>query len=168
MPLTVVLGARLDPTMLATQALPAADILGKFTSCPPSADTSCKLAIGTGCACDQEPDAHPGATLIAKNIPAIMIDQVYVALRTTFSLHGQVWSSDLVTGTIDSSLDQGVLACHLATGAACSAGDVVTVKTLNPTITQQPGNPSTFRSVRVPAQTTCADIITNESMLFPR
>ena len=69
-----------------------------------------------GCACDQEGDNRPGATLIAHNVPAIALDQVYVTLRTTFSLNGQVWSADLIKGEIDAALDQGILACQLTGG----------------------------------------------------
>ncbi len=166
-PITLVLGARLDPATLATATLPAADANGNFTACAPSATTVCTAATGTGCACDQEGDNRPGATLIAHNVPALTLDQVYVTLRTTFSLNGQVWSGDLVKGEIDAALDQGILACQLTDGTACTVADITTVRTLNPVVTQQPGNPSTFTAVRVPATTTCADIVMNELTLFP-
>jgi len=166
--LVLVLGARLDETQLATAPLPSADENGDFTACAPSSDTSCQLAIGTGCACDQEPDTKPGATLLAHNVPAVNLDEVYVTLRTTFSLLGQVYSSDLVLGTIDATLELGILGCHLATGESCSAAQVRTVRTLNPQVTQQPGNPSLFRAVRVADTMTCADIIAMRDELFPR
>jgi hypothetical protein len=167
-PLTVVLGARLDPATIATAPLPAIDDNGAFTQCAPAANTKCTMATGTGCACDQEGDTHPGATLIAHNVPALDLDQAYVTLRTTFSLDGQVWSTDQVRGLVNATLDTGVLACRLLDGTPCSLMNVKTVRTLNPTVTQQPMNPSTFRSVRVPATETCADIIANEANLFPR
>jgi hypothetical protein len=167
-PITLVIGAHLDPANLATAPLPSADKNGVFTACMPSATTPCSTATGTGCACDQEGDGRPGATLIAHNVPAISLDQVYVTLRTTFSLNGQVWSADLVKGEIDAALDQGILACQLADGTACTPGDVQTVHTLNPAVTPQPGNPSTFVSVRIPQTMTCADIVMNEATLFPQ
>ncbi|HEV7556338.1 MAG TPA: hypothetical protein VGO00_12815, partial [Kofleriaceae bacterium] len=166
-PITLVLGARLDPSTIATAALPTADDTGVFTACQPSATTSCTAATGTDCACDQESDGNPGATLVAHNVPGIMLDQVYAALRTTFSLSGQVFTSDLVKGEVTASLDTGPLACKLTDGSACTAQSVNLVKTLNPVVTPQPDNPSTFQAVRVPGTTTCADVIAQEGTLFP-
>jgi hypothetical protein len=165
---TLVLGAILDPATQATQALPEADGNGVFRFCPPSADTACDLAIGVNCACDQEADHKPGATLKAYDVPAVNLDEVYVTLRTQFALTGQVFSSDLILGEIDAQIQQGILGCHLATGGACSASQIGAVKNLNPVITQQPGTPSTFRAVRVPVGTACADIISQRDTLFPR
>jgi hypothetical protein len=167
-PITLVLGARLDPTMLATAPLPSADDSAVFSACAPSPTTACSSATGTGCACDQESDGHPGATLIARNVPAIDLDEVYVTLRTTFSLHGKVWSTDLVKGKVDATLDTGVLACKLLDGTNCGPNNLRTVRTLNPVVTQQPSTPSTFRSVRIPTTMTCAEIVANQSKLFPR
>jgi hypothetical protein len=167
-PITLVLGARLDSATLATAPLPSADDNGAFTACMPSATTACSSATGTACACDQESDSHPGATLIARNVPAIELDEVYVTLRTTFSLHGKVWSTDLVKGKVDATLDTGVLACKLLDGTACGPNNLRTVRTLNPIVTQQPSTPSTFRAVRIATGMTCAEIVANQSKLFPR
>jgi len=117
---------------------------------------------------DQERDHHPGATLAARNVPAVDLDQIYVALRTLFSLNGQVFSSDLVAGEIEATIEQGVLGCRMASGQECNASQIGAVKNLNPMITQQPGNPSRFRAVRVPDGTSCADIIARKDELFPR
>ncbi len=167
-PITLVLGARLDPAMLATAPLPSADDSAAFPACSPTATTACATATGTSCACDQEADGQPGATLIARNVPAIDLDEVYVTLRTTFSLHGKVWSGDLVKGKVDATLDTGVLACKLLDGTMCGPNNLRTVRTLNPVVTQQPSTPSTFRAVRVAAGMTCADIVANQSKIFPR
>lgn len=166
--LVLVLGARLGEAELATAPLPQADDDGVFPSCAPTADTACDLAIGSGCACDQESDGKPGATLLASNVPAVMLDEVYVTLRTRFSLAGEVFSSDLVVGEIDATLEQGILGCRKGEGEPCSAAEVRAVKVLNPVITQQPANPSRFRSVRVPEGTTCAEILAMRDTLFPR
>lgn len=167
--LVLVIGARLDETELATAPLPKADSNGDFANfCAPSADTSCDLAIGSNCACDQEADGKPGATLLASNVPAVDLDEVYVTLRTKFSLLGEVHSSDLVLGTIDATLEQGILGCHMADGSSCSSAEVRAVNVLNPQVTQQPGNPSLFRAVRVAEGTTCAEIIAMRDELFPR
>jgi hypothetical protein len=167
--LTIVLGAILDPSQIATAPLPEADgDTGAYPACAPGFDTSCALAIGTNCACDQETDAKPGATLSATNVPAVDLDEIYVALRTVVTLSGQVYSSDSVLGFIDASLEQGILGCHKSDGSACSMSEVNTVKLLNPAITQQPGNPSVFHAVRVAEGATCADIIAMRDELFPR
>lgn len=166
--IVIVMGAKLDPLTIATAPLPEADQDGNFTACAPSADTGCTLAIGSGCACDQEEDTKPGATLLAMNVPAVDLDEVYVALRTVFSLSGEVHSSDLVLGEINATLEQGILGCRMADGGACSSGEVGAVRTLNPDITQQPGNPSLFRAVRVAEGTSCADIVAMRDDLFPR
>jgi hypothetical protein len=166
--LVVVFGARLDEGSVATAPLPEADDEGTYPACLPSYDTSCDVAIGTNCACDQEADVKPGATLLASNVPAVELDEVYVALRTLFSLTGEVHSSDLVLGEIDAVLEQGILGCHMADGDECSAAEVRAVKTLNPEITQQPGNPSLFRAVRIEETATCAEVIERRDELFPR
>lgn len=163
--LVIVIGAKLPDS---TAPLPEANDQGAATTCAPSADTRCSLAIGSNCACDQEGDGRPGATLLASNVPAVELDEVYVSLRTAFSLNGEVHSSDLVLGEITATLEQGILGCHLADGDSCTRGEINTVKTLNPVITQQAGNPSIFRSVRVADDATCADIIAMRDELFPR
>jgi len=167
-PLTLVLGARLDPAMVASAPLPAVDENLVYAACLPSADTACALAIGVGCACDQESDGQPGATLIARNVPAIDLDQVYVTLRTSITLHGKVWSGDYVKGKIEATLETGVLACKLLDGTMCGPNNLRTVRTLNPVVTPQPNLPSTFRAVRIPAGMTCAEIVANQAKLFPR
>jgi hypothetical protein len=167
--LVIIIGARLSEGAEDTEPLPSADMDGNFTAfCAPGADTECDLAIGTGCACDQEPDGKPGATLIAMNVPAVELDEIYITLRTKFSLTGEVHSSDLVLGTIAATLEQGILGCHKADGETCSAAEVRTVNVLNPEVTQQEGNPSLFRAVRVGDATTCAEVIEMRDDLFPR
>ena len=165
-PITLVLGARLDPTMIQTEPLPAADGSGNFVTCAGDPGATCATATGTGCACDQEGDGKPGATLIAHNVPAVKLDEVYATLRTTFSLHGQVWSGDLVEGTVDASLDTGVLGCLEMDGSLCIGADLHAVQALNPVVSQQPTNPSIFQSVRVPDGTTCDEIIANQAAIF--
>jgi hypothetical protein len=164
-PITLLIGARMSPP---TQGiLPEADSTGAFTTCLP-ATAGCYEAITTNCVCDQEDDGQPGATLRASNVPAVPLEQVYVNLRTTFSLAGQVWSSDLILGEVDASLEQGILGCRKAGDVLCNNGEVGLVKNLNPDITKSEEEPSTFRAVRVPAGTTCAEILTLRDDLFPR
>lgn len=166
---TIVIGARFDDTPAgATAPLPSADAEGKVPFCPPSADTACNLAIGVNCACDQEKDGKPGATLLAYNVPAVNLDEVYVALRTRFGLDGEVFTSDQVEGTIDATIELGILGCRLASGEPCRASEIGVVKNLNPMISQQPGKPSTFYAAGVPDGMSCADIVANRDTLFPR
>jgi hypothetical protein len=165
-PFTIVIGAILDPQDTAT--LPQADSEGAFPYCAPTADTTCPLAIGVNCACDQEGDALAGATLGISGVPLVELDQVYATMRTIFALRGEVFSSDLILGEIDATIEQGILGCHLEAGDTCDPDQVGTVKTLNPTIMQQPGNPSTFRAVRIEETVTCAEVIERQDELFPR
>jgi hypothetical protein len=139
-----------------------------FAACSPSATTPCATATGTGCACDQESDGKPGISLIARNVPAVDLDQIFVTLRTVFALHGKVHTTDLVKGRIDASLDTGILECQLLDGSPCTVMNLRLVQALHPVITPQLANPSTFRAVRVPDTLTCADVIATEGMLFPR
>ena len=164
--LTIILGAILDP--IETAQLPQADEEGGFPFCAPTADTSCGLAIGVNCACDQEGDGRAGATVLASNVPAVSLDEVYATMRTRFRLTGEVHSSDLILGEVDPAMELGILGCHLESGNLCNADQVGAVKNLNPEITQQPANPSIFRSVRVEPGTTCAYILEHRDELFPR
>jgi hypothetical protein len=163
-PITVVIGARLDPPDQGK--LPEANSAGEFTQCLP-AGAACAAAITNQCVCDQESDGHPGATLLAFNVPAITIKDVYVNLRTTFSLAGQVFSSDEIQGDIHATLEQGILSCSKLSGAPCSSAEIGAVKNLNPDI-QQNSEPSTFRSVRVDDNLDCAALLEMKDALFPR
>jgi hypothetical protein len=163
-PITVVIGARMDPPEAGL--LPEANSMGAFPVCLP-AGSSCEAAITSQCACDQEGDGHPGATLLAENVPIVTISEVFVNLRTTFSLKGQVFSSDEIEGEITATLQQGILACQKASGAACAADEISAVKNLNPDITQN-DEPSTFRAKRVDDGLDCAGLLAKREELFPR
>ncbi len=160
-PVTLVIGAKLSPI---TAPLIAADGQGNFTKCTPE---PCAQAVSTNCACDQEGDGNPGVSLAAQNVPLVPLTQIYVDVRTTFSLTGQVFSSDSVKGEIDDTLEVGILGCSKSTGP-CTNGDVTLVQTLNPTITQSTIEPSTFRAVRVGGTLTCAQLRAMRDTLFPR
>jgi hypothetical protein len=164
-PITILIGARLNPP--SGGVLPEADPSGQFPGCLP-ASANCYEAITTMCACDQEEDGRPGATLKAKNVPAVPLDEVYVNLRTSVELTGQVFSSDKLRGEVTASLEQGILGCSKAGGVACNAGEVNLVKNLNPKITQSEQDPSVFRGVRVDPATTCEELVANRDMLFGR
>jgi hypothetical protein len=164
--ITLILGAVLDPP--ETALLPEADDNGLFTQCG-GALMGCDLAIGANCVCDQENDGLPGATLVAMNTPVVMLDEVYVDLRTSFTLIGEVHSSDLIIGEVaDPTLEQGILACLKENGETCFDYEVNAVKMINPVVTQLQDTPSTFRSVRVDAALDCAGLVEMRDTLFPR
>ncbi len=165
-PITLVLGAKVDP--LVTGTLPVAADDGTFPECAPAPETLCATATGTECACDQEGDGKPGATLAATNVPIVDIDEAYVALRTTFSLAGQVFTSDTFNGIVTASLESSILACRLRTQKPCIDQDLRSVRNLDPIVTQQPDTPSTFRAVRIDPALTCAQIVAQRAFLFPR
>jgi hypothetical protein len=164
-PITVIIGARLDPPDKGK--LPEANSAGEFTQCLPAGSSCGSDAITNQCVCDQEKDGKPGATLYAMNVPAISIEKVYVNLRTTFTLVGQVFSSDDIQGNFNASLEQGILACSKVNGDDCSASEIGAVKNLNPDI-QQNDEPSTFRALRVDDALDCATLIQMRDELFPR
>jgi len=163
-PITVLIGARMTPPEAGM--MPEANAAGEYTECLP-AGSPCSTAITSQCACDQENDDKPGATLLAMNVPAISISEVYVDLRTTFTLVGKVFSSDEIEGEITATLEQGILGCAKAAGAACSASEVGAVKKLNPDISQN-AEPSIFRAVRVDDALDCAALVAQRDTLFPR
>jgi hypothetical protein len=160
-PVTLLIGAKLSPI---TAPLIAADAQGSFPACTPEA---CAQALSTNCACDQEGDGHPGVSLAAQNVPVVPFTQIYVDVRTTFSLSGQVFSSDSVKGEITDTLQVGILGCAKSTGP-CMPNDVTLVQALNPTIVQSTIEPSTFRAVRVGNTLTCAQLRAMRDTLFPR
>ena len=168
-PITMVIGARMDPPDQGE--LPEAMVAGDTITiphCTPEG-ASCTAATGATCVCDQEQDTKPGATLLVTNAPVIPIDEAYVDLRTTFSLSGQVLSSDSMQGTVTATLEQGVVGCHVGWSKPhpCSASETEIVQGLNPVVTQN-DEPSTFRAVGVDAGLTCAQLIAMKDTIFPR
>ncbi len=60
-------------------------------------------------AVDDDGDGHPGVTIEAKVLTCEATAQVYVALRTGATLHGEVAGGDAISGQADVWLDQSVL-----------------------------------------------------------
>ncbi len=178
MPITLALGASL--------AAPATDALPNFsgsasppvTLCGGMATTACASTANPvgptdhGCVCDQEGDAKLGATLLAKNAPGFDdIDKVYVDLRTSVTLSGQVFPGQRLKGKVNGlKLDQNVLGCHRANAPGardCNDSETSTVAGFNPAVTQSVNAPSTFVAVPVAAGTTCDAVKAMEGTLFP-
>jgi hypothetical protein len=177
-PITLPVGASL--------ASPATDMLPNFTStasppvtlCGGTATTACASTANPvgptehGCVCDQEGDTKLGATVNAKNAPGFEdIDKLYVDLRTSVTLSGQVFPGQKIKGTVNGlKLDQNVLGCHRsnAPGARdCNDSETNTVAGFNPAVTQSVNMKSTFAAVPVAAGTSCDAIKAMEGTLFP-
>ncbi len=177
-PITIALGASL--------ANSASDTLPSFSSsatppvvlCGGSATTACASTANPvgptdhGCVCDQEGDAKLGATVAAKNAPGFDdIDELYVDLRTSVTLSGQVYPQQQIQGKVEGlKLDQNVLGCHRsnAPGARdCLDSETGTVAGFNPAVSQSVNGDSTFVAVPVAAGTTCAQVTAMEGTLFP-
>jgi hypothetical protein len=177
-PITLAVGASL--------ANPASDMLPSFSSsasppvtlCGGSATTACASTANPvgptdkGCVCDQEGDAKLGATVLAKNAPGFDdIDKLYVDLRTSVTLSGQVYPGQKIKGKVNGlKLDQNVLGCHRsnAPGARdCTDSETNSVAGFNPAVTQSVNAASTFVAVPVAAGTTCDAVKAMEGTLFP-
>ena len=178
-PITIALGASLANA--ASDALPnfMAGATPPVVLCGGSAATACASTMhptgptDKGCVCDQEGDGKAGATLAAKNAPGFMdIDQIYVDLRTSVTLSGQVFSGQRIKGKVQGLvLDQNVVGCHrtAAPGARdCDPNtEVGVVAGFNPAVTQSVNASSTFVAVPVAVGTTCDQIKAMEATLFP-
>jgi hypothetical protein len=177
-PITIALGASL--------ASAASDPLPTFTSsasppvvlCGGAAATACASTSNPmgptqkGCVCDQEGDAKLGATVAAKNAPGFEdIDQLYVDLRTSVTLSGQVFAGSEIRGKVQGlELDQNVLGCHRSNAPGvrdCMDAETGTVAGFNPAVTQSVNGDSTFIAVPVAAGTSCDAIKAMEATLFP-
>ncbi len=176
-PITIALGASL--------ANPASDPLPAFSSsatppvvlCGGAATTACASTANPvgptqkACVCDQEGDAKLGATVGAKNAPGFDdIDELYVDLRTSVTLSGQVYPGEQIQGKVlGLKLDQNVVGCHRGapTNRDCLDAETNTVAGFNPAVTQSVNGDSTFVAVPVAAGTTCDQIKAMEATLFP-
>jgi hypothetical protein len=186
-PITLALGASL--------ANAASDPLPNFTSganppvklCGAVETTACASTANPvgpseyGCVCDQEGDAKLGATLLAKNAPGFDdIDKIYVDLRTSVTLKGQVFPQasgqahpgQRIKGTVQGlKLDQNVLGCHRnivgGTPRDCMPTETGTVAGFNPAVTQSVNGDSTFVAVPIGASDGCDVINAQEGTLFP-
>jgi hypothetical protein len=172
-PIAILLGAEL-PNRL-TDPLPTVDAStgrgplcnSTLQACSPTASTPIP------CICDQDGDGKLGATLGVMNAPVLPdIDKVYVALRTTVNLAGNAFSSDLVQGTVQATIEQTILGCHRGS-ADCSMADLGLVQGVAPTITQSnaamdPCLTSLFVAKRVDPSVSCASLQAMRGTLFPR
>jgi hypothetical protein len=177
-PITIALGASLANA--STDALPAFSQSASppVVLCGGMATTACASTANPvgptdkGCVCDQEGDAKLGATLAAKNAPGFEdIDQLYVDLRTSVTLSGQVYPGQQIQGKVEGlKLDQNVLGCHRSNAPGmrdCTDAETNTVAGFNPAVTQSVNGDSTFVAVPVAAGTTCDQIKAMEATLFP-
>ncbi|HJZ88372.1 MAG TPA: hypothetical protein VKN99_24525 [Polyangia bacterium] len=173
-PLTIILGAK--ASMPLTDPLPTVNTMtGAYMACGGSlmACASAPVPASGSCVCDQESDGKPGATLGVMNAPVFPdLDKAYVALRSTVRLVGKVYSSDLMAGTVNATLEEVVLGCHKG-GSECDPNTVGLVAAVAPVITQTDASHdctlnSVFTAKRVPAAIDCAALKAMEGQLFGR
>ncbi|HXU68439.1 MAG TPA: hypothetical protein VN947_03880 [Polyangia bacterium] len=177
-PITITLGASL--ANVASDPLPtfSSSATPPVVECGGMATTACASTANPvgptdkGCACDQEGDAKVGATVTAKNAPGFEdIDQLYIDLRTSVTLSGQVYPGQQIKGKVEGlRLDQNVLGCHRSNAPGvrdCMDAETNTVAGFNPAVTQSVNGDSTFVAVPVGAGTTCDQVKAMEGTLFP-
>lgn len=174
-PINLLFGASLANR--TTDALPGYTAGGSppVKLCGGVASTKCDPAPSeTGCVCDQEGDGDPGATLGAKNLPATGVDKVFVNLRASVTLGGQIFPDKMrigvtgqaINGEVSAlTLEQKILGCKQGT-VACDAITTGAVGALNPGIKQSVNDKSTFAAVAVADSYTCADVKAQEAGLF--
>jgi hypothetical protein len=99
-------------------------------------------------------------------IPAPSASQLYVAIRQVTVTNGTVQDCNTMNGTVSipligtkPAIDSHILGCFIADGGACTTGgssQASFVDNSQPVFT--PTGTTTFRSVRVPKVTTCAQV----------
>ncbi len=180
-PINLAIGANL--------AMPGSDALPAFSGattklCGMMSSTRCltnttPAPSDTGCVCDQDGDGKLGGTLDAMNAPGFDdIDKIYVDLRTSVTLSGQIFPEaagqtnpgQRIQGkVVGLKLDQNVLGCHRALPGMprdCDDTETNTVAGFNPAVTQSANGDSVFQAVPLSATATCAELIAQEASLF--
>jgi hypothetical protein len=138
---------------------------------PAEKDTYCDTR--DSCLYDVDGDGYPAATLEAENVPGVEVDVVFVAMRSWIAMTGMVANDDLILGTVTFDLVIHPFGCRIVPIGggdirACNAQELEIVSRVNPSITQTPGQESTFMAVRLPDTVSCAELIERESEIFGR
>jgi hypothetical protein len=178
-PINLAIGANL--ANVGTDPLPS---FSPLKMCNNMASTACltnttPAPTETGCVCDQDGDGKLGGTLDAENAPGIDdIDKIYVDLRTSVTLSGQIFPEAagqanpgprIVGKVVGLKLDQNVLGCHRAlagTPRDCDMSETNTVAGFNPAVTQSVNGDSVFQAVPLAATATCTELVAQETSLF--
>lgn len=123
---------------------------------------------------DDDHDGNPGITVTpvttngyslppANLITGELADLVYIATRTVSALHGRILScdkleADVTIQTVNGKpgIDSTVVGCRKQGGQPCAANEASFVDGARPQFT--PKAPGTMTIVRVPENTTCADV----------
>lgn len=134
---------------------------------------TCAQPDQTGCLFDLDEDGHPAATFIARNFPALDVEDVYASLRSWVALDGLVASPDLIIGQATFGLEVVVVGCsiHPLGGGdlrLCTQDEVDIMASITPQFTPTPGMDSTFVAVRVSPETGCDEVIEQADSLFGR
>jgi hypothetical protein len=119
--------------------------------------------IEGGAAPDDDGDGNPGVTLLAKTLTCTSLQQLYVALRVSGVLQGNVQTPDLITGYAQIHLDESVVGYS---DPCLSVATTISIKV-------EPDSP--FRAQRVgPAEdvdhngnVSCPEIVINAPSIFP-
>lgn len=141
---------------------------------PSDASTqTCPSELATGCLFDQDEDGKPAVTFIARNFPALAVDEIYATLRSWVSLDGLVARPDLLLGTAFFGLEISVVGCRLSPMGGgdlrdCTPEEEDVIARITPSITQNPDLDSTFLAVRVTPDTGCPEVIERADQLFGR
>lgn len=167
-PLVAVFGT--DGTIGATETLPA---WRDGCSLDPA-----RCVEGWEHVVDSDGDGHPGVTLTVDSDPEGLIEgEAYTAFRTVDLLHGTAWTSSLILGQVDPTMDYRLLDSDVRLSGTPMPTPLVTV---NIPIFEIPVTGSTFALVRVDGrhgatdldaddsgEVTCDEILAAESVFTP-
>ncbi|MBN1773988.1 MAG: hypothetical protein JXB32_22200 [Deltaproteobacteria bacterium] len=127
---------------------------------------------------DSDGDVHPGVTLTVDSDPEDLIEgEAYTAYRTVDLLRGTAWSSRLIRGEVEPSIDYQILDSDVLVGGAPLATHLVRE---NIPVFEIPETGSTFVLVRADGrhgapdldadrsgEVTCEEILAAESVFAP-
>ena len=134
---------------------------------------TCANEMDTECLFDQDRDGKPAVTFIARNFPAINVDEVYATLRSWVAMDGLVATPDLILGTAYFGLEISAVGCRIeplggGEERECNAEEADVIASITPVVSQTPDVDSTFVAVRVDRTTNCDDVIEHADRLFGR
>ncbi len=156
--------------LLGIQFTPPADPFGSWTQRWSDMASTSGVSLP-----DQDNDKIPAITALVKtgkrpdgssysdvpanldNLPDVLrADQLYLAIRQASSQSGTLESCTSLQGQLDgTSIDNHITACHLDTGAPCTADDAALVDGARPIYTV---SSATFTAAKVAAGASCATV----------
>lgn len=164
-------GFRTDPSVALLAARLVDDLLDPL---PWDAQTqTCPNDLATNCLFDQDLDGKPAVTFLARNFPALPVDEIYATLRSWVRMDGMAATPDMFLGTATFGMEISVVGCRIeplggGERRTCNADETDVIAQITPTITQNPNMDSTFLAVRVSSDTDCLEVIEKSDWLFGR